>query len=115
MTPRSTGLVFALTAVCIFAIQDGISKHLGTAYPPIFVTMIRYWAFAGFAIAVLLGSAGTATTGLVPKGLVLMICAAAGKPVVASTTARSGNNFLNIRLILMIAHDGGDEVCNTGN
>ncbi|WP_117194242.1 DMT family transporter [Rhizobium terrae] len=50
MTPRSTGLIFALTAVSIFAVQDGISKHLGTAYPPIFVTMIRYWTFAGFAI-----------------------------------------------------------------
>lgn len=37
-------------AVTIFAVQDGISKHLGTAYPPIFITMIRYWAFAGFAI-----------------------------------------------------------------
>ncbi|AXV14837.1 EamA family transporter [Neorhizobium sp. SOG26] len=50
MTPRSTGLLFALTAVTIFAVQDGISKHLGTAYPPIFITMIRYWAFAGFAV-----------------------------------------------------------------
>ena len=58
MTSRSTGLAFALTAVCIFAIQDGISKHLGTAYPPIFVTMIRYWAFAGFAIAVASRSRG---------------------------------------------------------
>ncbi|TWF56894.1 DMT family transporter [Neorhizobium alkalisoli] len=48
MISRSTGLLFALMAVTIFAIQDGISKHLGTAYPPIFVTMIRYWAFAGF-------------------------------------------------------------------
>jgi drug/metabolite transporter (DMT)-like permease len=51
MTVRSTGLLFALMAVTIFAIQDGISKHLGTAYPPIFVTMIRYWAFAGFVLA----------------------------------------------------------------
>lgn len=50
MTPRSTGLLFALLAVSIFAVQDGISKHLGTAYPPIFITMIRYWAFAGFAL-----------------------------------------------------------------
>ncbi|MGE7369998.1 DMT family transporter [Neorhizobium sp. NPDC001467] len=50
MTFRTTGLLFALLAVSIFAIQDGISKHLGTAYPPIFVTMIRYWAFAGFAL-----------------------------------------------------------------
>lgn len=50
MTPRSIGLLCALSAVAIFSVQDGISKHLGTAYPPIFVTMIRYWAFAGFAL-----------------------------------------------------------------
>ncbi|MGK9050087.1 DMT family transporter [Neorhizobium petrolearium] len=58
MTPRSTGLLCALTAVTIFSVQDGISKHLGTAYPPIFVTMIRYWAFAGFAL--ILASRSTA-------------------------------------------------------
>lgn len=60
MTPRSTGLLFALTAVSIFAVQDGISKHLGTTYPPIFITMIRYWAFAGFALFL----AGRTTGGL---------------------------------------------------
>lgn len=60
MTPRSTGLACALLAVTIFAVQDGISKHLGTAYPPILVTMIRYWAFAGFAIAL----AGQSSAGL---------------------------------------------------
>lgn len=51
MTPRSQGLIFALTAVSIFAIQDGISKHLGQAYPPVFVAMIRYWFFAAFVLA----------------------------------------------------------------
>lgn len=50
MTPRSIGLLCALSAVAIFSLQDGISKHLGSAYPPIFITMIRYWAFAGFAL-----------------------------------------------------------------
>jgi drug/metabolite transporter (DMT)-like permease len=67
MTPRSTGLAFALTAVCIFAIQDGISKHLGTAYPPIFITMIRYWAFAGFVVAVASRSKGGLRTAAVPN------------------------------------------------
>lgn len=58
MTSRSTGLLFALTAVIIFAVQDGISKHLGGAYPPIFVAMIRYWAFAGFVLIVAGRSSG---------------------------------------------------------
>lgn len=44
------GYAFALAAITIFALQDGISKHLGQLYPPVFVTMIRYWAFAGFAL-----------------------------------------------------------------
>lgn len=43
------GYVFALTAITIFSLQDGISKHLGSHYPAVFITMIRYWAFAGFA------------------------------------------------------------------
>lgn len=58
MTPRATGLVFALTAVTIFSVQDGISKHLGTHYPPVFITMMRYWAFAAFAILLAMRSAG---------------------------------------------------------
>jgi drug/metabolite transporter (DMT)-like permease len=51
MTPRTQGLVFAVTAVSIFALQDGISKHLGQAYPPVFIAMIRYWVFAAFVLA----------------------------------------------------------------
>ncbi|ONG50294.1 hypothetical protein BKE38_18685 [Pseudoroseomonas deserti] len=50
MTSRASGLLYALGAVAIFAMQDGISKHLGDAYPPILIAMVRYWAFAGFAI-----------------------------------------------------------------
>lgn len=50
MTGKTRGLVFALSAVTIFAGQDVISKHLGTLYPPIFITMIRYWAFAIFVL-----------------------------------------------------------------
>ncbi|WP_313614540.1 DMT family transporter [Agrobacterium sp.] len=50
MQAKTTGLLYALIAFSIFAVQDGISKYLGTHYPPVFVTMIRYWAFALFAI-----------------------------------------------------------------
>jgi drug/metabolite transporter (DMT)-like permease len=44
------GYVFALLAIFIFSLQDGISKHLAENYPPVFVTMLRYWAFALFAL-----------------------------------------------------------------
>lgn len=47
---RRLGYAFALAAITIFSLQDGISKHLGQLYPPVLVTMIRYWAFAGFAL-----------------------------------------------------------------
>jgi drug/metabolite transporter (DMT)-like permease len=58
MTSRATGLLCALSAVAIFAMQDGISKHLGDAYPPILIAMVRYWAFAGFAVLLATRSPG---------------------------------------------------------
>jgi len=48
MTPKTKGYTFALTAIVIFSLQDGISKHLGTSYPPVFIAMMRYWAFGLF-------------------------------------------------------------------
>lgn len=50
MQSKTRGYLFALLAITIFSIQDGISKHLAGLYPPVFVAMIRYWAFAVFAI-----------------------------------------------------------------
>lgn len=52
MKSQRTGYLFALLTFTIFATQDGISKHLSDHYPPMLITMIRYWAFAGFAIIV---------------------------------------------------------------
>jgi len=50
MKSKTQGYIFVLLALTIFSAQDAISKHLGGLYPPIFVTMIRYWAFALFTI-----------------------------------------------------------------
>ncbi|CVI64074.1 DMT family transporter (plasmid) [Agrobacterium leguminum] len=50
MIPRSSGYLFAVLACLIFAVQDGISKHLVAIYPPAFITMLRFWAFAVFAL-----------------------------------------------------------------
>lgn len=44
-------LMICLAAV-IFAAQDGISRHLGTAYSPIFITMLRYWFFVAFVLVI---------------------------------------------------------------
>jgi drug/metabolite transporter (DMT)-like permease len=50
MKSKTQGYIFVLLAITIFSLQDGISKHLGSAYPPVFVTMIRYWAFGLFTV-----------------------------------------------------------------
>ena len=51
MSSKRTGYIFVLLAITIFSIQDAISKYLGGIYPPVLITMIRYWAFAIFALA----------------------------------------------------------------
>lgn len=48
MTNNTKGYLFTLAAITIFATQDGFTKFLGMHYPPILVTMLRFWAFAGF-------------------------------------------------------------------
>mgnify|MGYP000078874615 CR=1 FL=1 len=58
MNPKIKGQIFTLTAIVTFAAQDGLSKYLATHYPPIFITMIRFWAFAAFAIIVGMRSSG---------------------------------------------------------
>jgi len=52
MKSKTHGYLFALAATTIFSFQDAVSKHLGDHYSPVFITMIRYWAFAAFCILV---------------------------------------------------------------
>ena len=42
----------------IFAMQDGVSRHLAGEYNVLMVVMIRYWFFAAFVIAVAARKAG---------------------------------------------------------
>ena len=50
MKPQTTGILLAIAATLIFSLQDGISKYLAEQYEVISVIMIRYWAFAAFAM-----------------------------------------------------------------
>ena len=50
MKSKTHGYLFALAATTIFSFQDAVSKHLGDNYPPVFVAMIRYWAFGAFCM-----------------------------------------------------------------
>ncbi|MFD1791140.1 DMT family transporter [Ochrobactrum teleogrylli] len=58
MTPKSRGYLFKIASVSIFAVQNGLSKYLGTAYSPIFIAMVRYWVFAAFVILLAMRSGG---------------------------------------------------------
>lgn len=58
MKSKTLGYVYVLLAVTIFAGQDGFSKLLGAKYPPILVTMIRFWAFAVFVSVLAASSPG---------------------------------------------------------
>ena len=50
-------LLMVMTSV-VFALQDGISRHLASEYNVYMVVMIRYWFFAVFVIAVARRKAG---------------------------------------------------------
>ena len=54
--PLGIGLMIATTL--IFAVQDGISRHLAAEYNVLMVLMIRYWFFAAFVITLAARQAG---------------------------------------------------------
>ncbi len=45
------GIALMIAATVVFALQDGISRHLAATYNTYMVVMIRYWFFAAFVIA----------------------------------------------------------------
>ena len=73
MDTHRTGYVFTLLAILIFSLQDAISKHLGSAYPPVFIAMIRFWAFGAFAIVLGMRSPGGLKTAAATKRPFLQI------------------------------------------
>jgi drug/metabolite transporter (DMT)-like permease len=44
------GILLMVAVTFVFAMQDGISRHLAGEYNVMMVVMIRYWIFAAFAI-----------------------------------------------------------------
>lgn len=63
-----------ILAMMVFAIQDGISRHLAAEYNPFMVVMIRYWFFAAFVITVAMRKAGGIRAAAATKQPVLQIC-----------------------------------------
>lgn len=60
MTQQNTRLGIALMVLTtfIFAVQDGLSRHLAENYSVFMVVMIRYWFFAAFVITIATRKAG---------------------------------------------------------
>jgi len=52
------GILMMITTTFIFAVQDGISRHLASEYNVLMVVMIRYWFFAAFVMTVASRTAG---------------------------------------------------------
>ncbi|GLQ35730.1 RhaT family transporter [Amylibacter marinus] len=53
MTENNTklGIMLMIATTLVFALQDGISRHLAGEYNVFMVIMVRYWFFAAFVIA----------------------------------------------------------------
>ncbi|MBI1220609.1 MAG: EamA family transporter [Rhodobacteraceae bacterium] len=53
MTEQNTrlGIILMIATTVVFALQDGLSRHLAGTYNVYMVVMIRYWFFAAFVIA----------------------------------------------------------------
>ncbi|GAA4222528.1 DMT family transporter [Sagittula sp. NFXS13] len=54
MTEQNTrlGIMLMVATTFVFAMQDGLSRHLATEYNTMMVIMVRYWFFAAFVIAI---------------------------------------------------------------
>lgn len=58
MKSTPLGYLFTFLAFSVFAMQDGLSKHLGESHSPVQVAMVRYWAFVAFALFLAMRSSG---------------------------------------------------------
>ncbi len=52
------GISLMVATTFVFAVQDGLSRHLASEYNVMMVVMIRYWFFAAFVITIAQRKAG---------------------------------------------------------
>ncbi len=53
------GIILMTLTTFVFAVQDGISRHLADNYNVLMIVMIRYWFFAAFVISIAKRQAGS--------------------------------------------------------
>lgn len=60
MTPQNTrlGIWLMIATAFVFAMQDGLSRHLAGEYNVFMIIMIRFWFFAAFVLALASRQAG---------------------------------------------------------
>ena len=58
-TDTRLGIWLMIATTFVFAVQDGISRHLAAEYSVQLVVMIRYWFFAAFVMAIAKRQAGS--------------------------------------------------------
>ncbi|MBB5722902.1 drug/metabolite transporter (DMT)-like permease [Loktanella ponticola] len=68
------GIVLMIGTTFIFAIQDGISRHLAGEYNVLMIVMIRYWFFAAFVIAIARRQAGSIRAAATTQQPFVQIC-----------------------------------------
>lgn len=57
-TDTRLGIALMVATTFVFAMQDGISRHLAGEYNTLMVVMIRYWFFAAFVVTLAVRRAG---------------------------------------------------------
>jgi len=68
------GIILMIATTFVFAVQDGISRHLAGAYNVLMIVTIRYWFFAAFVIAIARRQAGSIRAAAATTQPTLQIC-----------------------------------------
>lgn len=67
------GILLMIATTFVFAVQDGISRHLAGNYNVLMIVMIRYWFFAAFVITIATRQSGSIRAAAATKQPVLQI------------------------------------------
>ncbi len=67
------GIWLMVATTMVFALQDGISRHMAEEYNILMVVMIRYWFFAAFVVALAARQAGGIRQAAVTRHPILQI------------------------------------------
>jgi drug/metabolite transporter (DMT)-like permease len=67
------GIMLMIATTFVFAVQDGISRHLAENYKVIMIVMIRYWFFAAFVITIATRQSGSIRAAAATKQPILQI------------------------------------------